>query len=44
MRSDNQARERFRIEAGMAGIVVVTLVLLAAQLQLDTAALLTAAP
>ncbi|MEA3040623.1 MAG: hypothetical protein QOC65_112 [Sphingomonadales bacterium] len=39
MRSDDQAKERFRIEAGMSGIVMVTLVLLVAQLQLDTAAL-----
>jgi hypothetical protein len=38
MRSDDQAKERFRIEAGMGGIVMVTLVLLVAQLQLDTAA------
>jgi hypothetical protein len=40
MRRDEQTRERFRLEAGMGGIVMVTLVLLMAQLQLDTAALL----
>ncbi|HEX8364614.1 MAG TPA: hypothetical protein VF603_04940 [Allosphingosinicella sp.] len=39
MRSDDQAKERFRIEAGMAGMVMVTLVLLVVQLQLDTSAL-----
>jgi hypothetical protein len=33
-------KERFRIEAGMGGIVMVTLVLLFAQLQIDAAALL----
>ncbi|HEX8643787.1 MAG TPA: hypothetical protein VF702_07720 [Allosphingosinicella sp.] len=40
MRRNGQTRERFRLEAGMGGIVMVTLVLLVAQLQLDTAALL----
>lgn len=39
MRRDDQTRERFRIEAGMGGIVMVTLVLLFGQLQLDTASL-----
>ncbi len=36
---DEQRKERRRLEAGMGGIVLVTLVLLFAQLQLDTAAL-----
>ncbi|HEX8191998.1 MAG TPA: hypothetical protein VF552_03790 [Allosphingosinicella sp.] len=40
MRRDEQAKERFRIEAGMGGIVMVTLVLLLAQLQMDGASLL----
>jgi hypothetical protein len=39
MRRDEQTTERFRIEAGMGGIVLVTLVLLMAQLQIDTASL-----
>jgi hypothetical protein len=39
MRRDEQTKERFRIEAGMAGIVMVTLVLLLAQLQIDSAGL-----
>jgi hypothetical protein len=38
-RSSEHDKERFRIEAGMGGIVMVTLVLLVAQVQLDTAAL-----
>ena len=40
MRRSQEEKERFRIEAGMGGIVVVTLILLFAQLQIDTAALL----
>lgn len=36
---DDQSKERLRLEAGMGGIVAVTLVLLFAQLQIDTAAL-----
>ncbi|HEY0012781.1 MAG TPA: hypothetical protein VGB79_08010 [Allosphingosinicella sp.] len=39
MRRDEQTKERFRIEAGMGGIVMVTLVLLLAQLQIDSAGL-----
>jgi hypothetical protein len=39
VRRDEQAKERFRIEAGMGGIVVVTLLLLMAQLQIDSAGL-----
>jgi hypothetical protein len=39
MRRDEQAKERFRIEAGMGGIVAVTLLLLMAQLQIDSAGL-----
>lgn len=39
MRRDEQAKERFRIEAGMGGIVMVTLLLLLAQLQVDGAGL-----
>jgi hypothetical protein len=37
--SKDQNKERLRLEAGMGGIVMVTLVLLLAQLQLDTASL-----
>lgn len=40
MRHSQEDKERFRIEAGMGGIVAVTLVLLFAQLQIDAAALL----
>ena len=39
MRRDEEAKERFRIEAGMGGIVAVTLLLLLAQLQIDSAGL-----
>jgi hypothetical protein len=39
-RSSEQDKERFRLEAGMGGIVMVTLILLFAQLQVDTAALI----
>ena len=38
-RNDEEAVERFRLGAGMGGVVAVTLILLLAQLQLDTAAL-----
>ena len=38
-RKDDGSTERFRLGAGMGGVVTVTLILLMAQLQLDTAAL-----
>lgn len=34
--NESSAADRFRIAAGMGGVVVVTLFLLLAQLQLDT--------
>ena len=37
--NEDEAIERFRLSAGMGGVVMVTLILLVAQLQLDTAAL-----
>lgn len=37
MRRDDQLKERTRLEAGMGGIVAVTLFLLLAQLQIDSA-------
>jgi hypothetical protein len=39
-RRDDGSKERFRLEAGMGGIVMVTLILLFAQLQIDAAALM----
>lgn len=38
-RNHEDERDRFRLVAGMGGVVAVTLVLLIAQLQLDSGAL-----